>query len=254
MPFFEHENVRMFYKTQGDKNHPVVIWAHGWGQSLSAFDKVSTPFLEQYHHIAMDFPGFGQSSLPPLEWGTAEYADFMAKFLEQYVDKPVIWAGHSFGCRVGVQMASRHPDLISGLFLVAGAGLPRHRPWHKKLYFKGRIYLFKFLKKLIPFGLDEDWLKSRFGSADYRNAGALRPLFIRVVNENLADVAARIVCPVQLVYGSNDTETPPEIGQRYKNIIKNARLEILGGEDHYSLLGGGRHQVQRFFKDFVLGL
>jgi hypothetical protein len=37
---------------------------------------------------------------------------------------------------------------------------------------------------------------------------------VKTVNENLSEVAATITCPVVLFYGTDDTETPPDIGQR----------------------------------------
>ena len=151
--------------------------------------------------------------------------------------------GHSFGCRVGLRLAKRHPDLIKGMCLIAGAGLPRKRSLWNKVYFGARIYLFKFLKRRIPFGVSKDWLYKKFGSADYRSAGPLRQIFIKVVNEDLSDVAAQISCPVALIYGSKDTETPADIGQRLSLIIPNSKMILLDGYDHYTILSAAQHQV-----------
>lgn len=231
-----------------------VFWGHGWGQSHQSFLALCEPLKAMARHVLLDFSGFGESPPPPADWDTADYADHIAALIRAQTDEKVIWVGHSFGCRVGIQLAARHPDVVAGLFLIAGAGLKRKRPVLQALYFKARIAVYKILKRLIPFGLPEDWLRRKFGSADYNSAGAMKNIFIKVVNEDLSDVAREISCPVHLVYGENDTETPPEIGRRFATLIPNAELVVLKDQDHYSVLAAGRHQVTRHLKDFMEGL
>lgn len=239
------------FETLGKKDAPVVVWAHGWGQSRQSFLPLAANLEPFARHIVLDLPGFGEAPLPAENWGTEDYADEAAAFIKKQIGGPVIWVGHSFGCRVGLQLASRHPELISGLCLIAGAGLKRKRPLHKKIYFKTRILVFKSLKKLIPLGLSEDWLKSKFGSRDYKNAGPLRGILVKVINEDLTAIARTVRCPVALIYGTEDTETPPEFGQRFKMLIPNSELTLLKGQDHYTVLGEGQHQIAPLLKRFI---
>jgi len=237
---------------KGSKNAPIVVWGHGWGQSHASFLDLCAPLENIARHIIIDFPAFGDSPIPPSAWGTREYADKTAEFIQSISDKPVIWVGHSFGCRVGLQLAAHHPDLIKGMFLIAGAGIPKQLPLHKSLYFKGRIGVYKFLKKLIPLGLSQEWLISKFASADYKNADpVLRQILVKVVNEDLRDIATRITCPVHFVYGENDRETPPNIGKVFSGLISGAKLTLLKGQDHYTVLSSGRHQVTSLLKTFI---
>lgn len=247
------ENLQaIHFKSYGPEDGPVILWAHGWGQSHTGFEALIQSLENLGRHIAIDFPGFGQSPEPSEAWGTAEYADAIAEFIKNQKLGQVIWIGHSFGCRVGLQIASRHPELIKGMSFIAGAGLQRKRPLLKKLYFKARIALFKTLKKLIPFGLNEDWLRTKFGSSDYKNtSGIIRQIFVKVVNEDLSPQAQEVKCPVTLIYGENDTETPPELGQRFHTLITNTDLHILPNQDHYSVLGEGRHHVAPLLKKFI---
>ena len=79
----------------------------------------------------------------------------------------------------------------------------------------------------------------------------MREILAKVVREDLTDVARQISCPVLLIYGGKDTETPPEIGERLAELIPNADLNVLDTQDHYSLLGDGRHQVAKRVRDFL---
>lgn len=228
-----------------------VFWGHGWGQSHASFLALTQSLENMASHTLVDFPGFGDAPVPEDIWGTEDYADAVANFIKSQTSEKIIWVGHSFGCRVGLQLAARHPDLIAGLFLIAAAGLPRKRPlWHK-LYYGARVKLFKALKKLIPLGLSSDWLYTKFGSADYRSSGPLRSIFVKVVNEDLSNIAADINCPVTFIYGSNDTETPPDIGERFCTIISHAQMIVLDGLDHYTVLSTGKHKVTQKLNAFI---
>jgi len=231
---------------------PSIFWGHGWGQTRAGLLPLAQALEKNGTHFVLDFPGFGETPPPPEDWGTAEYADHIADFIRTHSPEKIIWVGHSFGCRVGLQLAARHPDLIAGLCLIAGAGLPRKRPLWQKIYFDGRVKLYKALKKLIPFGLPETWLIKQFGSPDYLNAGHMRKILVRVINQDLTEIAKKISCPVLLIYGSEDTETPPEIGQRLHALIPSSELVILNGFDHYSILREAQHQVIHKLKGFIL--
>lgn len=239
------------FETLGRPDDPLVVWGHGWGQSRAAFRALAQGLAPLGKHILIDFPGFGESPAPATSWGTDDYADETARFIRKQTDKPIIWIGHSFGCRVGLQLAARHPDLIAGMALIAAAGLKRKRPLWQKMYFKIRIAVYKILKKMIPLGVNEEWLKRRFGSTDYRNAGAMRDILVRTINEDLTEAARTIRCPVALVFGMNDGETPPELGERLQHLIPGAELTVLAGQDHYTLLGEGRHQVAPILKKLI---
>lgn len=240
-----------FMSKQAERSKPCVLWAHGWGQSHSAFLPLITPLEGRAHHVALDFPGFGASPPPDAPVGTADIADALAAHLKSVNAPPVLWVGHSFGCRIGLQMAARHPECIAGLCLIAAAGLKRKRPLLQKLYFKGRIALFKSLKKFVPEGDFKGKLLQKFGSADYQKSGPMRAIFVRVVNEDLTDIAKTITCPVTLVFGQNDTETPPEFGVRYNALIPRSTLYILNNQDHYSVLSTGRHPVIKIISDLI---
>ena len=96
-----------------------------------------------------------------------------------------------------------------------------------------------------------DKLRSRMGSADYKSAGAMRPILSRVVAEDLSTVAGQVLCPTLLIYGENDIDTPPEIGERLARLMPDARLILLPGFDHHTILSEGRHQVASRIKAFV---
>jgi pimeloyl-ACP methyl ester carboxylesterase len=239
------------------KEPPLLfVWGHGWGQDRHALAPLAEALPQVGLHLLLDFPGFGQSPAPNTVWGTEDYADAVAGLIRAHRgNAKVVWVGHSFGGRVGIQLAARHRDLIDGLFLIASAGLRPRRGPIEKVRLQAKIYTYKGLRRLSPLlGLDTEVLRAKFGSADYRSAGPMRKVFLKVISEDLSLVASTIQCPVSLIYGSSDTEAPPNIGERLEKLIPGSRLSILPGLDHYSILGLGRHLVLKRLMTFVEGL
>lgn len=230
---------------------PHLIWAHGWGQSGAALLELARSFERLNPSTVIDFPGFGRSKLPPEAWSTADYADAMAEWLRTLATSRRIWIGHSFGCRIGIQIEARHPGLFRGMALIAAAGLPRRRTQWDKIKLNVRTQAFKLAKLLTPEGPARDRLRARFGSVDYRNAGPMRATFVKIATEDLTEVANTISCPTLLLYGRDDHETPPEIGERLEKLISGARLVVLEGYDHNSILVRGQHQVSNEIRKFL---
>jgi len=236
------------------RSHQRLIWGHGWGQSSAILVPLAEALKPFAPSTLIDFPGFGKSTLPPESWGTAEYADMVAQWLGTQPRAQLVWIGHSFGGRVGIQLAARHPQLLTGMVLIASAGLRRQRTLPQQIRFSLRKAFFKTAKRFLREGPQLERLRQRMGSADYRSAGALRPVFNRVVSEDLTDVARKVRCPTLLIYGKEDTETPPEMGQRLKELIPRAELMILDGFGHLNILNEGRHQVALQIRKFLQSL
>jgi pimeloyl-ACP methyl ester carboxylesterase len=230
---------------------PEIVWAHGWGHSHAALVPLAEALRPRADSWLVDLPGFGASTVPPGAWGTADYADAMAAWLARLPARRRVWAGHSFGCRVGLQLAARHPQAVAGLFLIAAAGLPPHRSLAARLKRLPRRLAFRALRAMTSEGPERDRLRERYGSSDYRTAGVMRPVLVKAVNEDLTEAARAIRLPVVLVHGADDSESPPEIATRLHALIQGSRLHLLRGFDHWTILTGGRHQVTHLLGDML---
>jgi len=185
---------------------------------------------------------------------TEVYADALAAQLD--ADKRHTLIGHSYGGRVAVQLAAKHPKLVKAIILVGGAGLPRKR----SLAFKLKAGCLRLLGKIAY--LSDTIFKTkfrgayvaRFGSTDYKNAGALRATLVSAVKENLSNKARALKCPALLLYGTNDVDTPPEIGRKYESLIPVSRFIELKGYDHHDILTRGAYQCEALIKSFLKDL
>ena len=245
---FEHNGQALTYATLG-AGDTAFLWGPGWGQDHRTFLSLAERFSSFGTHYLIDFPGFGASPAPSSDWSVGDYAALVAAFIDTLPKKRVIWVGHSFGGRVGIKLAAIAPAKIQAMILISAAGLPRKRTVLQQAKFFLRSRLFKLLKGFARNEAARDKLRERFGSTDYKNAGPLRGTFIKVISENLSADARAVSCPTILIYGDKDTETPPDIGAAYQQMIRGSVLHILPGADHYSVIAGAQHQTLLIMKE-----
>jgi pimeloyl-ACP methyl ester carboxylesterase len=185
--------------------------------------------------VAIHLPGFGPTTVPDSVWGTAEYAELVADAIRPFA--PVVLVGHSFGGRVAVRLAARHPELVTGLVLT-GAPLVRLAPTGKpKLSYR----LAKWANRAgILSDAAMETRRRKAGSSDYNAAqGIMRDIMVATVNENYDADLARITTPTWMVWGENDTAAPTAAGKVASERIRGAHWTVVPGESHLLTHGLG---------------
>lgn len=59
------DGIKIFYREAGPKDAPVVLLLHGFPTSSHMFRNLIPALADRYHVIAPDYPGYGQSDMPP---------------------------------------------------------------------------------------------------------------------------------------------------------------------------------------------
>ncbi len=207
-----------------------VIGLHGWARSRE--DLAGS--LAGLDALAVDLPGFGLSPEPPAAWDTDDYAAQVAELIGG-LSRPQVLLGHSFGGRVAVKLAARSPELVSGLVLT-GVPLLRRQPAGPRPALPFRMARWGRRHGLISEAAMETF-RQRYGSEDYRRAtGSMRSVLVRVVNESYEHDLTCITCPVELVWGSNDTVVPLQVARDACALIGDARLQVIEGSGHMTPL------------------
>jgi pimeloyl-ACP methyl ester carboxylesterase len=207
-----------------------VVGLHGWARTR---EDLAGP-LAGLNALAFDLPGFGASPEPPADWDTKDYAALVAGALAT-LGTPQVLLGHSFGGRVAVRLAASWPELVAGLVLT-GVPLIRENPAGATPARRFRIARWGRRHGLVSEARMEK-LRRRYGSADYQRAsGVMRPILVRIVNESYEQDLARIACPVELVWGADDTVVPLAVARQACGLLPHARLEIIDGAGHMTPL------------------
>lgn len=215
----------------------VVLVLHGWGASIETVYSIVAGLAPIARVHALDLPGFGESAPPPQPWGVEEYQRFVAAYIDAAGIERATIVGHSNGGRIAIRMAATEPQRISKLVLVDAAGV---RPKRTLRWYR-RVAMAKVGKQAArhlgrPGERLRDALVSRAASADYATAGELRPTLVKLVNADLRPYLPRIVAPTLLIWGADDTDTPPAMAAAMERLIPDAGLVVLDGAGHYSYL------------------
>ena len=215
---------RLFGTTHGSGT-PWVLALHGWRRDHHDFDAT----LEGLDALALDLPGFGATPPPDAGWGAGEYAAAVEPVLDELAG-PVVVLGHSFGGRVAVHLAARRPDDVAALVLTGVPLIRRQGTGRPALSFRVARAL---NKRGIVSDARMDALREKHGSPDYRAAkGVMREVFVRVVNESYEEQLRALRCPVELVWGDDDTEAPITQAEQATAIVPDATLTRLAGAGH----------------------
>jgi pimeloyl-ACP methyl ester carboxylesterase len=110
---------------------PPVLAVHGLGATKGSFLPTVVALSGGFRMIALDLPGFGDSSKPI---GASYDARFFATACVDLLDalglESVHLIGNSLGGRVALEIALRHPDRVGRIALLAPAlAWRRPRPW-----------------------------------------------------------------------------------------------------------------------------
>jgi len=114
------EGLDIFYREAGDKNKPTILLLHGFPSSSHMYRDLINDLSADYHLIAPDYPGFGQSSSP----SPAAYHysfDNLALTISHFIDvlglKKFSLYVQDYGGPVGFRIAAQRPDLIQALIV-----------------------------------------------------------------------------------------------------------------------------------------
>jgi pimeloyl-ACP methyl ester carboxylesterase len=251
---FEHNGATLVDEVSGASSSRHILFLHGWGGNRDSLRGIATLFQHTHCVHLFDLPGFGEAPPPPDSWGTIEYADLVQQYLLDRVHGHGVLVGHSFGGRVSIRLASRRLPQIRELVLMGVPGLPQpaiSRMRIRRTYIRTLRRLLIALQPILGPG-PVRWHSERFGSKDYQAAGPLRPLLVRAVNEDLTESARLIACPTLLVWGTDDTETPPWLAASYAALLGDkASVRLLPHKDHHLYTGTGAHLCAETIREWL---
>lgn len=214
------------------KAKATLIFLHGWGGTKESWGANIAPLSDLFDCIALDFPGFGESEASNKPWGVFEYATFLHEFIETLkITKPVV-VGKSFGGRVAIVYGSQWPEAVKKIILVSAAGIET-----KSFRLKIQIWLTNALKTMagiLP-GVDKESLRKMFyKKVGLKEEGAYKREVKKIVtNQDLRKLLTKILAPTLIVWGDNDKVLPLKHANQLKTGIRNSKLKIINGGDHW---------------------
>ncbi|AHG03467.1 alpha/beta hydrolase [Halobacterium sp. DL1] len=214
------------YTEAGDPSDPDVVCLHGVHAAASAkeYDGIFGPLVEDYHVVAPDLPGFGRSDRPPVAYTSSLYEAFVADFLADVADDPVVLGSSLTGAWAA--MAADEVDAKGLLLVCPTADTGPRRPWVRSLVRspvvgQGLFNALTSKPSLRFFDQREAFYRPEHVTTDivdyqwqtaHQDGGRFAPAsFVGGFLDpavDLGEALAAVDCPVTLFWGREATVTP----------------------------------------------
>jgi pimeloyl-ACP methyl ester carboxylesterase len=268
----------IFYREAGSPTNPTLLLLHGFPTSSQMFRNLIPQLADRYHLVAPDYPGFGNSSAPPVDkfnYTFDNLADVIDKLAETLKLERYGLYVQDYGAPVGYRLAVKHPERVQALIVQNGnayeEGL-RSDFWNPlRAYWKDRSDrnaepLRKFLtyeatksqytkgarnvEHISPDGWTTDqYLLDRPGNDEiqlqlFYDYGSNPPLY-----PQWQSYFRKYQPPTLVVWGKNDFIFPAEGAEPYKRDLKNLEFNLLD-TGHFALEEDG-DLIAKYIGDFL---
>ena len=132
------DGLDVFYREAGDRSNPTVLLLHGFPSSSHMFRNLITSLADDYHLVAPDHIGFGQSAMPSVNQFTYSF-DRLTEVTEGLIEhlglnRFAIYI-HDYGAPIGLRIASARPERITAIITQSGnAYLEGFTPFWDRLF------------------------------------------------------------------------------------------------------------------------
>ena len=114
------DGITIAYLEAGPKDAPTILLLHGFPSSSHMFRDLMPELSADFHLVAPDYPGFGDSDAPAMdkfEYSFDHLADVTEHFVQAVGLKRFAIYVQDYGGPVGFRLATRHPEWISGIIV-----------------------------------------------------------------------------------------------------------------------------------------
>ena len=172
----EIDGLSIFYREAGPAEAPTLLLLHGFPTSSHMFRDLIPALADQFHVVAPDYPGYGNSAMPAVD--KFEYTfDRLSRIIDKFtvklgLDRFSIYL-MDYGAPIGFRIAAAHPERIETLIIQNGnayvEGIDNDFWEPIREYWKDRAAVNK--------GLDNNFwknVKAAYGKPNLPNEEALR--------------------------------------------------------------------------------
>lgn len=205
----------------------VLLLLHGLFGALSNWEAVLDKFSAKFKVVIPMLPIY---ELPRKEAGLEKLTEFCEQFIDfkGYDNFDVM--GNSLGGHLALMYVLRHPEKVDRMILTGSSGLFENAMGAS--FPKRGSYTFIEEKVRYTF-FDPNIATKEYIDEIFETMKSI-PKVMRIIGiaksaqrNNLADQLHQITNKTLLIWGLNDTITPPKVGHEFNKLIKNSTLRFI---------------------------
>lgn len=223
---------RFIEEGQGE---PLML-LHGLFGGLSNFNALIEHFR---HHYKVVVPILPLLDLDLLHTSVGGLQKYISKFIDHRKYDQIHLMGNSLGGHVALVHALKKPEKIKSLILTGSSGLfengmgDTYPKRGDKEYIRQKTSLTFYDPTLATDELVDEVFEITNNRLKVIKIIALAKSAIR---NNLGNELSQITKPTCLIWGNNDTITPPFVGEEFKKLIPNSELHFIDKCGHAPMM------------------
>jgi 2-hydroxy-6-oxonona-2,4-dienedioate hydrolase len=217
------------------EGEPLVL-LHGLFGALSNFRDLIEHFRQHYKVVVPMLPLF---ELDLLHTSVGGLQKFVFKFIEARNYNNIHLLGNSLGGHVALVYILKHPERIKTLTLTGSSGLFENGMGDTYPKRGDKEYIRKKTELTFydPAMATEQLVNEVFEITNNRlKVIKIIALAKSAIRNNLGDELSQIKQPTCLIWGNNDTITPPFVGKEFNRLIPNSELHFVDKCGHAPMM------------------
>ncbi|HRN33236.1 MAG TPA: alpha/beta hydrolase [Saprospiraceae bacterium] len=225
-----------FKYKQSREDGNVLLLLHGLFGGLSNFNELFDYFKDSHRVVIPVLPIY---ELPLLKVSVSGLVDYIDEFVDYMGFGKVHVLGNSLGGHIAILYALKRSDKISSVILTGSSGLfesamgssyPRRGDYN---YIKKKTEATFY----DPTVATKELVDEVYGIVNDRGKGIrIIATAKSAVRHNLENQLHNITAPTCLIWGNNDTITPPFVAEKFNELIKNSELHFLDKCGHSPMM------------------
>ena len=247
-----------------DATTPTIICLHGIGGDDASFAPQSELLSDQFRVVVWNMPGYRDSDrLEQLSFETL--ANSLAKLVDTLGCESVHIIGQSIGGMIAQEMFHCYPDKVKSLILVATTSAFGGRDdSFKNAFLEARLSPLESgmtmrqvaesaMPSIVGSKAEQYLITSAINSMAALNADVYRQVLACLVTFDRREEWALIDCPLCLVAGSEDTNSPAATMKKMAEKLPHAEYHEIEGAGHLINLEQGK-AFNGIVKSFLHGI
>jgi pimeloyl-ACP methyl ester carboxylesterase len=245
------DGVSIHYLEWGSPHQPGLVLVHGGAAHAHWWTFLAPMFAENWHVVALDLSGHGDSGRREIYSHKAWACEVMAVTDAAGFPGPPVLVGHSLGGMVTIQTASDHGDRLRGAVIVdtpvrrpdpeseEGA---RGRAFRKPGTYPDLETALGHFRLIPPQPCDHDFIFDHVARNSLRESTngwtwKFDPTLFKHTLVSLRDQLASVKCRVALLRGEHSVTVPPDTAEyMYELMDRNAPVVTIPDAHHHLIL------------------
>lgn len=203
---------------------PIII-LHGLMGGLSNFDGMTNFFPKKGYKVLM--PELPLYSLPILKTNVKEFAKYLKQFIDHKKFKEVILVGNSLGGHIALLFNKLYPEYVKALVITGSSGLYESAMGESYPKRGDKEYIRKKTENVFydPKIATPELLEDVYDTINDRSK-LIRTLSIAksAIRHNMAKDLPEMIAPTCIIWGKNDSVTPPKVGEEFDQLLPDSEL------------------------------